>query len=58
MDLEENPFAHSEEQELDENGCQIMAVETHMEDKPMQDEAPKDLKLKDIKYTDTSKILK
>ena len=56
MDLEDNPFAASQEEDYDENGCKVMA--SAMVDQPMVNEAPKDLKLKDVKYTDTSKILK
>ena len=58
MDLEDNPFVASQEEDFDENGCQVVEKAVHIEDQPMQDEQPKNLKMKDIKYTDTSKILK
>jgi hypothetical protein len=56
MDLEDNPF-DNEQEDIDEDGCEVMP-QPHIEDQIMQDDAPKDLLLKNVKYTDTSKILK
>jgi hypothetical protein len=37
MDLEDNPFAASQEEDYDENGCKVLApaAAVHMEDQPM-----------------------